>query len=94
MTRDEIVDHINDMGLEDEEIILFDGMENAFLGIAERFEDHGHVYFAVYSYKKMVTSLRGRFGRGMSREDAIDWLEFNTVGLYAGPGTPAILRDF
>lgn len=88
MTRDEIVDHINDMGLEDEEIVLFDGMEDAFLGIAERFEDHGHVYFAVYSYEKMVTIM------DTTEEDAVDYLEFNVVGLYAGPGTPAILRDF
>ena len=93
MTRDEICEKVEEMGLEDEEIILFDGMENAFLGISERFEEHGHRYFAVYSYKKMVSILRGRFGRDMSREDAMEYLEFNTVGLYAGPSTPAILRD-
>ena len=38
MTRDEIVDRIEEMGLTDEGIILFDGMEEAFLGVAERFE--------------------------------------------------------
>lgn len=90
MTRADIVEHINDLGLEDEEIILFDGMEDAFLGIAERFEDHGHVYFAVYSYEKMVLIVE----EDMDVDDAIDYLEFNVVGLYAGPGTPAILRDF
>lgn len=90
MTRDDIVQHIVDMGLEEEELILFDGMEDAFLGVGERFEDRGHAYFAVYSYQRMVDIL---MADGLTEEDAVDYLEFNTVGLYAGPGTPAILRD-
>lgn len=108
MTRDEIVSQIEDMGLVDEEIILFDGMENAFLGVAERFEpltremihaDGGHTikevggthrYFAVYSYSKMVEIL---VADGSDYDDAVEYLEFNTVGLFAGPTTPAILRD-
>jgi hypothetical protein len=95
VTRDQIVEHINEqIGEEEaEEIVLFDGMEPAFLGIAERFEKGGHRYFAVYSYRKMVNALRGPFGRDMTREDACEYLEFNTVGLYAGPNTPAIMRD-
>jgi len=111
VTRDEIVLLIEDMGYGDEDIILFDGMEDAFLGIAERFEpvsviriggkddgiiserDEGgvHRYFAVYSYAKMVKILTGD---GMDDTDAVEYLEFNTVGLYAGPSTPAIMRDY
>jgi len=108
MTRDEIVDRIEEMGLTDEGIILFDGMEEAFLGVAERFEpmtvrivpDGGdvteieeggtHRYFAVYSYAKMVDAL----GPDLTSEEAQEYLEFNTVGLYAGPNTPAIMRDW
>lgn len=99
MTRDEIVDLIEEMGLEDEGIVLFDDMEPAFLGIAERFEpivmrDGGvaggtHRYFAVYSFEKMVETLLP----DMTDEEARDYLEFNTVGLYAGENTPAIMRD-
>lgn len=89
MTRDEIVARIEDMGLIDEELILFDGMEDAFLGVAERFEKGGHIFFVVYSYEKMVEIL----SKDMDRDEAVEYLEFNTVGLYAGPGTPAILRD-
>jgi hypothetical protein len=110
LTRDEILDLIEEMGLLDEEIILFDGMEDAFLGIAERFEpievkiatEDGvyekteirggtHRYFIVYSYTKMVESL---VSTGMDAGDAEEYLEFNTVGLYAGPNTPAIMRDY
>ena len=91
MTRDEIVEQINERIGEEEaaEIVLFDGMEPAFVGLAERFEMDGHRYFAVYSYRKMVEIL----SEDMDDTDAMEYLEFNTVGLYAGPNTPAILRD-
>lgn len=108
MNRDEINELIiGEMGLEDEGIVLFDGMDEAFMGIAERFEpvaerivhDDGsiivnevggtHRYFAVYSYAKMVDAL----GPDLTSEEAQEYLEFNTVGLYAGPNTPAIMRD-
>jgi len=109
VTRDEIESLIEEMGLEDEGIILFDGMDEAFMGIAERFEpvadrivhDDGsvivnevggtHRYFAVYSYEKMVEILTA--DGDLTDEDAREYLEFNTVGLYAGPNTPAIMRD-
>jgi len=105
MTRDEINELIiGEMGLEDEGIVLFDGMDEAFMGIAERFEpviatnelgetmERGgtHRYFAVYSYAKMVDAL----GPDLTSEEAQEYLEFNTVGLYAGPNTPAIMRDW
>jgi hypothetical protein len=99
VTRDEIVARVaavlgidpdNDEEMEEAGLILFDGMEGAIQGVAERFASTGHEYFVVYSFQKMVDSLTQD---GESEEDAIDYLEFNTVGLYAGPGTPAILRD-
>ncbi len=92
MIRDDILERIAEFpGLDEEELVLFDGMEDAFVGVAERFEEGGHRYFLVYSYEKMVAILTD--GDVMSDEDAREYLEFNTVGLYAGPGTPAILRD-
>lgn len=93
MTRDEIVAQIEDrIGEEGEELVLFDGMEDAFIGLAERFEPDGnHRFFAVYSYRKMVEILMA--DGDMDDTDAMEYLEFNTVGLYAGPNTPAIMRD-
>jgi len=100
LTRDEIAEQIADrLGIDPENedemaeagVILFDGMEPAFVGLAERFEEGGHRYFAVYSYKTMVEILTA--DGDMDDTDAMEYLEFNTVGLYAGPGTPAILRD-
>jgi hypothetical protein len=106
MTRDEIVDRVaavtgidpeNEEEVEELGVILFDGMEDAFLGVAERFEKSGHRYFIVYSYAKMVEILMRDADESddveTRHEEAVEYLEFNTVGLYAGPGTPAILRD-
>ena len=112
MTRDEIVQRVADvMGIDvdDEDemeeagVILFDGLEDAFIGVAERFTAEGHRFFAVYSYKGMVESIVAEDDPDRAEEerepgtdpvtDAIDYIEFNVVGLYAGPGTPAILHD-
>lgn len=100
-TRDEIVERVaqvlqidpeDDEEMEEADVVLFDGMEDAFIGVAERFVEGGHRHFAVYSYRKMVDILT--LEPGTTSEDAVEYLEFNTVGLYAGPGTPAILRDY
>ena len=94
MTRDAVIRRIEEaVGIEEAaEIIMFDGMEDAFIGVAERFEPDGnHRAFAVYSYAGMVAVLTA--DGDLDRDDAHVYLEFNTVGLYAGPHTPAILRD-
>ena len=95
-TRKKIVAHIEDAfgpldpdADDEDQIILFDGMEDAFVGIAERFEPDGHHRtFAVYSYERMVAVL----AVSMSDDEAREYLEYNTVGAYVGPTTPAILR--
>jgi hypothetical protein len=85
-------------------IILFDGLEPAFVGVAERFEPvmvrapdgkqvpmgGQHQFFAVYSYAKMIEVHQAD---GMSRDEAIEFLEFNTLGAYVGEQTPAIIHD-
>lgn len=98
-TRDEIVDRVaNALGIDPEDddamdeagIILADGQEAAFIGVAERFEDGGHNFFAVYSYAKMIEICQAD---GMDRDEAIEYLEFNTLGAYVGKQTPAFIHD-
>jgi hypothetical protein len=71
----------------DPEIVLFDGFEEALLGHMQRFTKGGHVTVALYDYDACLQVLVSR--DGMSFEDAVDFFEFNTVGCYAGPLTPA-----
>lgn len=45
---------------------------------------------AVYSYRKMVESL---IKDGMSEEDAVEWIEYNTLGR-KGDGFPIVVEFF
>ena len=82
MTREEIEELVGD----DEEVLLADGFEDAFLGLAERC---GSEPVAVYDYAKAVRILMDR--DGMTEEDAEEWMGFNVLGAYVGPQTPWFL---
>jgi len=45
----------------------------------------------VYDEEKMIERMMFG-GDGMSYEDAVDYLSFNTFGAWLGEGTPMILR--
>jgi hypothetical protein len=93
-----------DENFPDEEIVLFDGLESAFMGIATRFEPMTylqpgggaevkggtHRHFAVYSYSKI---MEGLLAEGLDEEQASEHISFNILGAYAGESTPAVLLD-
>lgn len=64
----------------DSEVILFDGFEEAFIGVAE---NNNHLV-AVYDRTKCLDIL----SRDMSEEDAIEHFLFNVEGTKLGDGTP------
>lgn len=68
--------------------VLFDGFENALIGVMQRFSQSGHVLVALYDREACLRILMER--DGMSYEGAIDCFEYNTVGCHAGEHTPAI----
>lgn len=65
--------------------ILFDGLEEAFVGFATQFTKEP---LAVYDRSKCIACLERQ---GMSNEEAEEYFEFNTAGLWAGERTPLIL---
>ena len=69
-----------------EGVILFDGLEAAFVGLATQFTKDP---IAVYDRDKCIACLEAQ---GMSNEEAEEYFEFNTVGTWAGDRTPLILR--
>lgn len=71
------------------EAVLFTGYESAIIGIAERCSCEALV---VYDAERCVDILMQR--DGMSEEDARDFFAFNTLGCWAGPGTPLFLWKF
>lgn len=80
--RQSLVDRFCDDGL-----LFADGYDAAILGVAYR--DHVHV--VVYDTDKIISTLMA----DMSREDAIEYFEFNVEGAYVGERTPIYVRtDF
>ena len=86
-TGNELIDHCIKQHLgEDETILLADGLESAFMGIGRQFTHP----VAIYSYKKTLKCLKGM---GMTKEDAIEYFDYNIAGAFVGDQTPVFLQD-
>ena len=79
MTREDIETFIEETT--EENILLADGLDEAFVGIATE-ED---IPRAVYSIEKSITALTKE---GMTHEEANEYFWFNTAGAYVGEQTP------
>jgi hypothetical protein len=67
-----------------EEILLADGFEEAFMGLASRFGFNQPV--AAYDYEKCIDILVTR--DGMDREEAEEYFDFNVIGAWVGELPP------
>ena len=68
--------------------IILDGLDEAIMGIAEEF---GNGYRIVYSKSKVFGVLMNR--DGMTEEEAIEFYEYNILGLYASPQNAIFFED-
>ena len=71
----------------DPDTLLAGGFEEAFVGYGTRFT-HG---VAVYSKRKCLEVLVER--DEMSRDEALEFFDFNVSGAYVGENTPVFLED-
>lgn len=69
-----------------EEIILADGWDSAFLGIGTQFNK----CVAVYDLGRIINILMHR--DQMTYEEAREYIDFNITGAYVGPHTPIFLE--
>jgi hypothetical protein len=69
-----------------DEVLFADGFDDAIIG----FEPN--MWKVVYSRRKCVDILIQT--EGISEEDAIDYLEYNTFNAYVGDNTPLWVDDF
>ena len=83
--RDEICEFIEEWW-PDNEILLADGFEGAFIGVGEQFNQK----MAVYDWDKCIEILMVR--DGMVYDDAVDFMDYNVTGAWVGEGTPCFLR--
>ena len=73
----------------DENILLMNGFEDAFIGFSKRC---GQPTLATYSYIKMLQILIER--DDMDIEEAGEYIEYNCAGAWMGELTPVILYEY
>ena len=69
---------------DDENVLLADGFEDAFLGIGRKFGEP----MAVYDRRKCIEILM----KDMSEEEAEEYFSFNVEGAFVGEKTPVFLE--
>lgn len=77
---------IDDINEQAERAILLDGLNDAIIGIVEEFGNGPRV---LYSKNKVLQILEDR--DGMSPVEAIEFYEYNILGLFAGEQNPIFL---
>jgi hypothetical protein len=80
---------LNYLSYEDEEIMLMDGFEEAFIGLSKRC---GQPTLATYSFIKMMEILVER--DDMTWEEADEYIMYNCEGAWIGDLTPIILHEY
>jgi len=83
MAKKKLIDLVNEV-VEDS-ILLADGFDEAFLGIATRC---GQPPVAVYDADRCIQLL---VDGGMEYEEAMEYYSFNIEGAWVGPGTPCFI---
>ena len=69
-------------------VLLADGLDEAFLGISCGFGPTK----AVYDWDKCVEIFKER--DGMTRDEAVEWMDFNVTGAYVGEQTPEFIHRY
>jgi hypothetical protein len=75
---------IEDMLGEDENVLLADGFDDAFVGIGRQFGRP----IAVYDRSRCIDILQ----EDMSEEEAEEYFQFNVEGAWVGENTPIFLE--
>jgi len=87
-TQTDIRTWLDDEGVEAEGMLLADGYEDAFIGIASAGPDGKYV--AVYDFPECLRILQER--DGMTTQAADEYFSFNTLAAHVGPQTPLYLH--
>jgi hypothetical protein len=77
---------IEDINEQAEGAILLDGFNDAIIGIVEEFGNGPRI---LYSKNKILETLEDR--DGMSPVEAVEFYEYNILGLFAGEQNPIFL---
>ena len=67
------------------EALLMDGYDDCIIGICERY---GQPPIIAYDMDKVLLRLQSD---GMSRQDAVEYFEYNQIGAWMGDRTPCFI---
>ena len=67
-------------------MIKFKDLDEAIIGTTEDCVTQTKRY--IYDYQKCIDTL---ISKGDTEQDAIDWIDYNVLGVYLGKETPIIL---
>tara|TARA_R110000824_G_scaffold266851_1_gene455873 strand:- start:871 stop:1131 length:261 start_codon:yes stop_codon:yes gene_type:complete len=68
------------------EAMMADGFDDAILGLCKQF---GTEPLVAYDYEQCIQILMDR--DSMTRDEALDFMEFNVIGSYVGMHTPVFI---
>ena len=74
--------------IEEEGVLLADGLEEAFIGIGWQF----NTKIAIYDMDKAIEILFE--DSEMTMEEATEYFEYNVAGAYVGENTPIFMQRF
>ena len=82
-----MIDRIKELYKETEvdNLLIADGFDDCIIGVNSEYTK------VIYSYSKCVDVLMNR--DEMTKEDAVEWMEFNVVSAYMGEKTPIWCKD-
>ena len=73
----------------EEELLQAEGLDSALIGVADVFTKEGGMETVLAYDRDLCISSFMR--DGMSREEAIEYFDFNVAGAYMGPKTPVYI---
>ena len=69
--------------------LLADGLDDAIIGFGHQC---GSPPVVIYDYDRCVEIFMR--DNNWDHEDAMEWMQFNVIGAYVGPGTPIFMTVF
>ena len=76
-----------ELGILNPDAVRFDGLDHCVLGLGGQFSMDPVL---VYDYDLMIEHFL--FNDNLTYEEAVEHVDLNVVGLWAGPHTPIIMR--
>lgn len=93
----EVFGELSNVGAHTGQAVKFDGYDSAIVGYAYVFRENSFRYCIVYSYEQLLDcylQLPNVECGDDPLQEAEDYINFNLIGMYVGPHTPIVAREW